>query len=878
MFPKRKIYLIFFAFATVTLPIYGQTNSAPVPSLTPAQKAEQEARERAALVRAANDAIIQGERFLEMGDLAAAESRFQYAVENLPATGETAPGAIRAGQGLAITKLRLAEQAEKEGDFEKSYKLIEEASRVNPRDSTMPARLETAKAKLESYRKKRSDLNAREESAAVTPDFKKKLADVQKLFFEGDRFFETGQYDEANRRYEKILTIDPYNKAAVEKIRRVDRYRLQAADQARKTQRAKAMLQVTERWSESIMPDDVEVSRSIQRDGQQSNIAKMNDKLQNIIIPSLSFNDMPLENAVRFLAAKSKELDPTGEGVNFVLKAKPTVVPPKPNVAAGTQATTAAAPAVPRNITLTLSQVPLGDVVRFITNLTNLQFKVDEYAVFILPATESSEVMQTKTFSVPPGFFDIDFKVEAARPGTNRASTVTIGQTDVKKQLEDMGVDFPAEAKAVFLAGSSKLVVKNTPQQLDIVDALIQSRQEEEPQVTIEAKFAEFTDDQLRELSFNFYTNFNGVVPTGPHDYVNLINNLFRNQGDAKVASYSNLATAQNGLIGNSITDRLFSNASNKPGNVLEPYQFETKTYTSSVNTFIPVKFGPLGEVLEYTTGIVQTQVTEASNTGKPAPLLFGAPNTFRIGGVVGDKGFMLLANLINQMRNVDLLSVPKVTTKNRTKAILEVIREMRFPTEYEKSEVPNNPAQYDNQRIVVALPAIPSEFQSQGIGVTLEVVPTIYPDRRIDLDLKPRVTDFEGFIDYGVPINQGDPSDSDIITLVKGKMNFPVFNNRAINTKVQVVDGQTVVMGGLIREDTEKIRDKVPVLGDIPIVGRIFRSEIDRSIKRNLIIFVTANIIRSTGKPYYEKFNPKESLASETFKTMDIPQYNLPE
>jgi general secretion pathway protein D len=875
MFSKRKIYLVFSIIILASLNLQAQSNNTP-DSSSPALRAEQEAKERAATVQSANDAILQGERFLQMGDAAAAEARFQFAVENLPAMGATAPAALRASQGLAQAKLQLAQEAEKARDYEKYYKLIEEASRANPNDSSMPARLAEAKTKLEAYRKKRMDINAVEESAAVTPEFKKRLAEVQKLFFEGDRFFETGQYDEANKRYEKILTLDPYNKAAVEKIRRVERYRMQAAEQARKTQRAKAMLAVTERWTQPIMPNDRDTERVIQREGSQSNIARINDKLQNIIIPSLSFNDMPLENAVRFLAAKSKELDPTGEGVNFVLKAKPTILPKK--AADNRDAEPAAPPpTIPRNITLTLSQVPLGDVVRFITNLTNLQFKVDEYAVFILPLTESSDVMQTRTFSVPPGFFNIDFKVDPARPGTNRASTVTIGQTDVKKQLEEMGVDFPADAKAVFLAGSSKLVVKNTPQQLDVIDALIQARQEEEPQVTIEAKFAEFTDDQLRELSFNFYTNFNGVVPSGPISYVDLLNNLFRNRGDVKTASFSNLASAQNSLNGNALEKRIFDNLSDKPGNVLDPFQLETKKSIESASVFIPTAIDSNGNPTRFEPAIVQTEKTEVINTGRPSPLLVGTPNSFRIGGVVGDKGFMLLANLIDQVKNVDLLSVPKVTTKNRTKAVLEVIREMKFPSEYEKPEVPNNPSTYDNRSVVVAIPATPSEFQTQAIGVTLEVTPTIYPDRRIDLDLKPRVTDFEGFIDYGVPINQGDVFDKDIITLVRGKINFPVFNNRHVNTKVQIVDGQTVVMGGLIREDTEKIRDKVPVLGDIPIVGRVFRSEIDKTIKRNLIIFVTANIIRSTGKPYYEKINTTDSINTENLQTSSYLQDELP-
>jgi general secretion pathway protein D len=68
----------------------------------------------------------------------------------------------------------------------------------------------------------------------------------------------------------------------------------------------------------------------------------------------------------------------------------------------------------------------------------------------------------------------------------------------------------------------------------------------------------------------------------------------------------------------------------------------------------------------------------------------------------------------------------------------------------------------------------------------------------------------------------------------------------------LNVVDGQTVVMGGFIREDSQKIQDKIPLLGDIPLVGRLFRSESERSIKRNLVIFTTARIIKPDGKPKF--------------------------
>jgi general secretion pathway protein D len=70
--------------------------------------------------------------------------------------------------------------------------------------------------------------------------------------------------------------------------------------------------------------------------------------------------------------------------------------------------------------------------------------------------------------------------------------------------------------------------------------------------------------------------------------------------------------------------------------------------------------------------------------------------------------------------------------------------------------------------------------------------------------------------------------------------INQPIFSTRKVTTSVSVFDGQTVVLGGLMREDVQKVEDKVPLLGDIPLIGRLFRSSIDQHLKRNLVIFVS--------------------------------------
>jgi general secretion pathway protein D len=87
------------------------------------------------------------------------------------------------------------------------------------------------------------------------------------------------------------------------------------------------------------------------------------------------------------------------------------------------------------------------------------------------------------------------------------------------------------------------------------------------------------------------------------------------------------------------------------------------------------------------------------------------------------------------------------------------------------------------------------------------------------------------------------------------------VFSTREVTTEVTVYDGQTVVLGGLMREDIQKTEDKVPILGDIPLAGRLFRTPADQHIKRNLIMFVTASLLDPAGQPLIKVDEEKEII-----------------
>jgi general secretion pathway protein D len=122
-------------------------------------------------------------------------------------------------------------------------------------------------------------------------------------------------------------------------------------------------------------------------------------------------------------------------------------------------------------------------------------------------------------------------------------------------------------------------------------------------------------------------------------------------------------------------------------------------------------------------------------------------------------------------------------------------------------------------------------------------------------------------FIGYG---NPDVPAAQQLETQIQAQVGnsrspvpLPRFRVRQVTTSAVVWDRQTIVLGGLISDDVRRQKDKVPVLGDIPLIGRLFRSESNSSAKQNLVIFVTAKIVDPAGNLLHagdgdnELFNP---------------------
>jgi general secretion pathway protein D len=236
----------------------------------------------------------------------------------------------------------------------------------------------------------------------------------------------------------------------------------------------------------------------------------------------------------------------------------------------------------------------------------------------------------------------------------------------------------------------------------------------------------------------------------------------------------------------------------------------------------------------------------------------------------------------LNQKKGVDVMSAPKVTTKSGVKATVKIVNEFIYPKQYDPPQIPQSTVPTQGSVVAsgsqqpIVTPAFPRDFTKEDLGVTLEAKPTIGPDGyTIDMELDPKVVDFDGFINYGSPITTigysalGVPQ-SQILTTNPIKQ--PVFTVREVNTFVTVWDGQTIALGGLIRDDVQKIQDKVPFLGDVPLAGRLFRSDTDQKIKKNLIIFVTPRILDAEGQP-----RRGDTEEPEIVKPLGLPQ-DLPQ
>lgn len=201
----------------------------------------------------------------------------------------------------------------------------------------------------------------------------------------------------------------------------------------------------------------------------------------------------------------------------------------------------------------------------------------------------------------------------------------------------------------------------------------------------------------------------------------------------------------------------------------------------------------------------------------------------------LSEENFSLLFDTMSTQGKVNILSSPRISTLNNQKAAIKVVKsDVFFEVQRELDKDARTTTTSTTTKVV-------------DIGIILEVTPQISGDGQIIMDIHPIITEKVGEADF---------ESEDV------KISTPVVTVREANTVVKVLDGQTIVIAGLIQENADVKRRKVPLLGDIPVLGALFRQTKNSSERTELIIFITPTILAGTNV---------DELTQEELKNFDL-------
>jgi general secretion pathway protein D len=660
---------------------------------------------------------------------------------------------------------------------------------------------------------------------------------VAELIEHGKQLFEVRKFDEAEKEFENVLYHDKYNRDAMEFLARIAERKYAVHSLEQKYTRLKMMDQVADGWNfslgeERVLPPTGPGTQETNIDPQEQALIA---KLKKWIIPELSFEQASLDDIIDFLVQTSRDLDDEKVGINII------------SMIAGGGGGAAAAPAAPAGdlggfgddlfndfgvpdapaggglnlggggssapITLSLRRVSMMDALRFITEIASLHYRIDKNVVIIEKEGLVANVI-TRFYSVDPTLFSERVGVMSGGGGgggfgdgggfddggfgdfdAGGGGGGNAGMGDLRSLFINYGVPFPQGTSISYEPVISQLIVAQTPANLEKFEEILSKINIQPRQIEIEARFVEVLQTDLEEMGLNWR-----------------------------------------------ITDPVELAVKDGPGPVGSRERISLDAHPVGISRGV-----------RYMTTLAESGVINplAGFVGESGATFAGDIMTLR--GVLTNPELQVTLHALDQKGNLDLLSAPRVTTINGVNAVIEIVREIIYPTEFDVSE---NDIQvnrggggggFDDAAAIPFIPptVIPGAFETREVGVILNVTPTVSPDNyTINLTMLPEIAELVGWLQYGSTIGLPDGSVFEV------NMPQPLFASRNVTTSLIVWDGHTVVMGGLIREDLVTIEDKIPLLGDIPILGRLFTNKATKSEKRNLLIFVTARLVNPAGEP----------------------------
>jgi len=377
---------------------------------------------------------------------------------------------------------------------------------------------------------------------------------------------------------------------------------------------------------------------------------------------------------------------------------------------------------------------------------------------------------------------------------------------------------------------SNALVITERPSKMERIKAIIDRLDTPTDQIMIESKFVEATNTDIKNIGVN-WSSLNGLgLQMGPSTRT-------WNKSDGNASDY----TGSNGVTSGSNNSSTYTNTTGSTGTTSSSSGYSMQdgvrtdsptAYTSTNGTSSNIGDNIVNSVTSGVTNSLVNGITGATSQGRISSTVFSA------------DAFKVVLSALKSNTDVKLVSNPTVVTMDNTEATINIGEDYPIPA-----------FTYNEERGTFEI----SDIEYKSIGINLTVTPQVNSAGFINLMIAPEVSARAG----SVPL--GGASGTEV----------PIISSRKTKTNITIKDGYTLAIGGLIETTETNEVSKVPLLGDIPGLGRLFRSNGDNLQQRNLIIFITAKTLNPDGSDYREVIDAR-LLHEMGITEKDVPGYEL--
>lgn len=670
---------------------------------------------------------------------------------------------------------------------------------------------------------------------ALTPQHVGNVAEVNRLLSLAYGYYDLGDYDKALETFQAVVRIDPYNTAASRGMELVQKRRSNYLKTVHDSYRAKALSEVDKAWEEPMPLEETvaelaatESGSVVRQDAETED--RIAQALKEMVLPSIAFEDAPIKDVVEALQGQISRFEAQGMGAGRKINIIPNF---------GDRESEGYKTIMSRLVTLNLNDISVHDLLNVLDKQIGITHYITPVGVELSFSGRDFGPMVERVYTVPPHFFDTQTSGEEDDEDDDdfgSSSRVVVKRVNPVVALKEMGVSFPEGANARYDASTRTLTVRNTAYNQEEIEELISMPLETDRAVVLNVIAMEVNETDLNELGFEWMFNFH----LGPK-----------------------------ALFGSGTKEELFSEVAAVPA--------------------IDASIGAPDTVYSATEGLrsghdvlTTDNIDTLISSGKAG--LYGsrakAPGIFSFRGIWNSGDVTMIMRGAAQKKGTDIMTNPRIIMSpgRDEQVVFANVKEMFYPETYAEPQISttsfnlgertvNNNGNTRDEDVTgmatIASPAHPDAFVRfgmtedavGGVGSVVQVHnASVAPDgQHVTLALTVTINEFEGFVNWGTPIYTYMMMDSDKqatkITLTDNQILKPVFKRRMENTKLTVGSGAVVVIGGLKESRSIKYEDKLPVLGDLPMVGRLFRSEGEEKIRKAFLMFVKVDVVDPTGR-----------------------------